>query len=157
MNVDRARLPAMDVRVAAVPAEDVRVLRQCLLRPHQRVDELVYDGDDDPDTLHAGAFVGDRLVAVASVAPDESDDAPAPKAWRLRGMATVEDLRATGLGRAVLERCLAHAHERGALLVWCNARTGAIGFYERLGFEVVSEVFDVPVTGPHVRMLRRIA
>jgi ribosomal protein S18 acetylase RimI-like enzyme len=72
-------------------------------------------------------------------------------------MAIIEELRGAGLGRAVLERCLDHARERGARVVWCNARTGAIGFYERLGFEVVSEVFDVPVIGPHVRMARRIA
>lgn len=117
----------------------------------------MYDGDDDPDTLHAGAVVDGRLAAIASIAPDPSDDAPGPDAWRLRGMATVEELRGTGLGRAVLECCLEHARERGARIVWCNARTGAIGFYERSGFEIVSEVFDVPVIGPHVRMVRRVA
>ena len=147
----------MDVRVGPAPIEEVRVLRQRLLRPHQRAQELVFDGDDDPDTLHAGAFRGDRLVAVASIARDVSDDAPGPNAWRVRGMATEDRDRGTGLGRAVLGRCLEHARERGGRVVWCNARTGAIGFYERLGFEVVSEVFDVPVIGPHVRMARPIA
>jgi GNAT superfamily N-acetyltransferase len=145
------------VRVGPAPIEDVRVLRQRLLRPHQRADELKYEGDDHPDTLHAGAFLDDRLVAIATIAPDASGEAPGPGAWRLRGMAIIEELRGAGLGRAVLERCLDHARERGARVVWCNARTGAIGFYERLGFEVVSEVFDVPVIGPHVRMVRRIA
>lgn len=38
-------------------------------------------------------------------------------------------------------------------LVWCNARTSAIGFYEKLGWQVVSEPFDVLTAGPHVKMV----
>jgi hypothetical protein len=32
---------------------------------------------------------------------------------------------------------------------------GAVVFYRRLGWEVVSEVFDVPDVGPHHVMIRR--
>jgi GNAT superfamily N-acetyltransferase len=146
----------VDVRVAPIAVADARVLRQRILRPHQTVDELVFERDDADDSLHVGAFVTGRLAAIASVMRDEGTDAPGSRAWRVRGMATVEDLRGRGLGRAVLERCLEHADAQGAAIVWCNARTGAVGFYERLGFEVASEPFDVPAIGPHVRMIRRL-
>jgi GNAT superfamily N-acetyltransferase len=56
----------------------------------------------------------------------------------------------TGIGRALLrvaEREL--AAEGGPRLLWCNARLGAVGFYERLGWTVVSDVFDIPTVGPH--------
>jgi hypothetical protein len=36
--------------------------------------------------------------------------------------------------------------------VWCNARTPARGFYERAGFAVEGEEFELPEIGPHVLM-----
>jgi predicted GNAT family N-acyltransferase len=41
--------------------------------------------------------------------------------------------------------------------VWCNARVRARSLYERAGFTVVSEEFDVPEIGPHLVMECRLA
>jgi len=41
-------------------------------------------------------------------------------------------------------------------LLWCNARVPAVGFYESLGWRVVSERFEIPTAGPHVKMVRRL-
>ena len=43
--------------------------------------------------------------------------------------------------------------EEPAGILWCNARTSAIGFYEKLGWRVTSGPFDVPGVGPHVTMV----
>ncbi len=37
--------------------------------------------------------------------------------------------------------------------LWCNARVPAAPFYQKLGWRIVSEVFDIPTAGPHVRMI----
>ena len=50
-------------------------------------------------------------------------------AWRLRGMATVPELRSTGVGSAVLTAGLTAVREAGGDLVWCNGRTEAMVFY----------------------------
>ena len=41
--------------------------------------------------------------------------------------------------------------------LWCNARTPAVGFYQRMGWAVVSDVFEIPTAGPHVRMTKRLS
>ncbi|WP_346621762.1 GNAT family N-acetyltransferase [Blastococcus montanus] len=64
-------------------------------------------------------------------------------------MATDPPVRGAGVGRALVEHGLA----RLADLVWCDARTSAVGFYERTGSRVVGEEFDKPGLGPHVGML----
>jgi hypothetical protein len=42
-------------------------------------------------------------------------------------------------------------------LIWCNARTSAVGFYSKLSWEIAGAEFDIPDVGPHFRMWRRVA
>jgi predicted GNAT family N-acyltransferase len=149
------RVPVIAVRRIDVRA--ARQLRHQLLRPHQEPWEIVLDGDDGADTAHLGAFEDDALVGIASVMRESPPwDEDAARAWRLRGMATLPEVRGQGYGGALLERSLAHAVDQGAELAWCTARVPAAAFYRRFGFESVGDVFDVPSIGPHVLMRRRV-
>lgn len=134
----------------------IRQLRHELLRPHQQSWEIVFDGDEEPDTLHVGAFRGEELVGIASAMREAPPGEPDPLAWRLRGMATLPEVRGQGYGGALLDRCLGHALDHGGDLAWCTARVPAAGFYRRHGFESVGDVFEVPPIGPHVLMRRRL-
>jgi predicted GNAT family N-acyltransferase len=71
-------------------------------------------------------------------------------------MATDATVRGSGVGRAMVADGLARVAERGGDLVWCDARVTAAGFYERMGFTVVTSEFDKPGIGPHVGMLRAV-
>ena len=53
----------MTLEVKRVKAAEVRPLRQAVLRPHQRPEELVYPDDDGPDTLHTAGYLDGYLVA----------------------------------------------------------------------------------------------
>jgi ribosomal protein S18 acetylase RimI-like enzyme len=125
-----------------------------VLRPHERVEDLVWPGDDAAGTLHLGAREdgGDALIGVVSIAPEPHPYDPRPGDWHIRGMATAADARGRGVGAALLRECLAHAQRSGGARAWCSARTSAAGFYERQGFRAEGDVFDRPVIGPHVIM-----
>jgi GNAT superfamily N-acetyltransferase len=144
------------VPVTVLSPEAVRPLRRLVLRPHQTVDELAFEGDHHPLALHVGSVVGGTLVAVASIAPQPHPNAAWHGDWRLRGMATLPEARGAGSGRALLSACLEHALIHGGSRVWCHARTGALRFYERFGFEAEGDPFVVPAIGPHVRMVRAL-
>ncbi len=140
----------------AKPAE-IRSLRQIVLRPGQPETASIFPGDDDEETVHFGAYRGETLVGIASLYREPRSGAdPEIPGWRLRGMATSPDRRGVGIGRAILEACTRHVAEAGGGELWCNARTTAMGFYARAGFEVVSEEFEVEGIGPHVVMRRLI-
>ncbi|MCO5170904.1 MAG: GNAT family N-acetyltransferase [Planctomycetes bacterium] len=132
--------------------DETRALRRRVLRPHQPPEAMVYPGDEAPDTLHVGAYVGDDLVGVASLYREAPPGEADPDAWRLRGMAVRPEDQGGGHGRALLAACLEHARTRGGRRVWCNARTTAAGFYARLGFEARGPEFDLPGLGPHLVM-----
>jgi ribosomal protein S18 acetylase RimI-like enzyme len=65
-------------------------------------------------------------------------------------------LQGSGLGRAVLTECIEHVRSAGAEVLWCNARLGALGFYERLGFATVGDEFDIAGIGPHYVMWKDV-
>lgn len=133
-------------------------LRHAVLRPHQDVAEMALPGDDAPGAGHFGAVdPGGRdgdgaLVGVATVAPGPHPHDPRDGDWRIRGMATAEAARGRGAGAALLRACLAHARAHGARRVWCNARTGVLGFYARAGFTGEGERFELPGIGEHLLM-----
>lgn len=143
-----------DVRVARVAADVVRPLRAAVLRPGLPLAESVYPEDDDPATRHLAAIdPAGAVVGCATFFPEPRDGAPG---WRLRGMATHRERRGCGIGSALLRAGLAAAADAGVALVWCNARTSAVGFYERFGFVVSSAEFLTAGGIPHVVMTRPV-
>jgi predicted GNAT family N-acyltransferase len=141
------------VQVDEVAAEVTYALRGAVLRPDGG--EIVWAGDEDPRTFHLAARSADGAVVGVvrfSPAPCPWRDAAAP--WQLRGMATDPTVRGSGAGRALVDDGMTRLAERGGDLVWCDARVTAAGFYERMGFAVVTEPFDKPGIGPHVGMVR---
>jgi predicted GNAT family N-acyltransferase len=71
-------------------------------------------------------------------------------------MATLPKFRKRGLSQALLQTAFPLIKQNNIETLWCNARTTAQGFYEKVGFEVVSDVFDIPGIGPHVVMIKYI-
>jgi GNAT superfamily N-acetyltransferase len=145
---------ASSIDVGPIAAQDTWPLRKRVLRPHQEGDAVVLGGDDDPRAAHLGARDADgTIVGIATISPQDCPWAPdRPGAWRLRGMATADELRGRGVGALVLGAAVRHAREHGAGLVWCNARVGALTFYARAGFVAAGERYVDPVLGPHVPM-----
>ncbi|MGO9911434.1 MAG: GNAT family N-acetyltransferase [Acidimicrobiales bacterium] len=147
------------------PVEPARtfVLRQQVLRPHQRVEEMVLLGSGHPDAIVIGATVAasGEVVGTAAVSPEVPPadfDAVLPpgRRWRLRSMATRPDLRGTGIGAVVLDAAIEHIARLGGGVVWCSARTPALTFYERAGFATFGDVWVDELIGPHVMMWRTV-
>jgi GNAT superfamily N-acetyltransferase len=137
----------MSLVVRVAEPDEIRPLRLAVLRPDSPPRPPT-DYDLDPATVHVGAFDDGTAVGCASVFPDPYPDEP--KAWRLRGMAVDAGHQGRGIGRKVLERAVAAADAAGAPLLWANGRVTALGFYERLGWVAVGEVFPSgPAALPH--------
>ncbi|GAA2714856.1 MULTISPECIES: GNAT family N-acetyltransferase [Streptomyces] len=144
-------------RTAIVPVTEIFDLRHAVLRPGLPPESAVFAEDDLPDVFHVAAYdEGGAVVACATFFPEPLADCDAP-AHRIRGMASAATVRGRGYGAAVLEAGLAEAAARGARVVWCNGRTVARGFYERHGFKVIGEEFEVEGIGPHFVCAREIA
>jgi len=146
----------MNVEIKKITAAGTRPLRQIILRPHQNADELVYEDDENPDSIHLGAYINNELCGIASLYKHRLKDNAEEEAWRLRGMATSESCRGKGLGVILMNECFKYVEEKNGLIFWCNARTTAEGFYEKFGMKRHGGVFTPEGLGEHVVMLMNI-
>ncbi len=141
--------------IHALVPEQTHRLRHTVLRPHQRLDEMIYDGDTLPSTLHLGAFrQGDptQVLGIVTLSNAPMPGGPAEGDVRLRGMAVDPSVQGLGVGRLLVQRSLVAAADRGAKRMWCNARVTAMGFYQKLGFVTRGDEFQIAGIGPHYLM-----
>ncbi len=149
---------AEDLEYRRATIDEIYELRFEVLRPKQVPVKLHFagDGEEPPRTWHFGAFERgtNKVVACLTLFATEWENKPA---IQLRGMAVDPGWRGLGVGRRLLETAgaaVAADATASQWVWWCNARTGAIGFYEGLGWRVVSEEFMIEGVGPHKKMVR---
>ena len=83
------------------------------------------------------AWAGEELVGTGALLPEDE------ATGRIVRMSVARGWRRQGIGRQVLQALLAAARERDyrqVVLETTATWTGAIGFYERMGFRPVGEV-----------------
>jgi len=150
-------IDGMEVVLRPARWQELLDLRHAVLRQGLPREEAFFSGDDAPTTRHYGGFVGDVAAVCATMLASEWER---EQAWQLRGMATLPEYRGKGLGRAILAELEAGFDSGGVAgagtLLWCNARVPAVGFYQAMGWQVVSGQFDIPTAGPHMKMIKRL-
>ncbi|HEX3386322.1 MAG TPA: GNAT family N-acetyltransferase [Mucilaginibacter sp.] len=132
-----------------IPVEDTLAIRNDILRGGKLIlDQCRFPRDENPESFHLGYFVGDKLVCIATFHLQNYKEYQG-KGYQLRGMATLEEYRGRGIGNQVVNFAIVYLRGQKANYIWCNARRNALKFYTDLGFEIISEEFEVPVIGPH--------
>lgn len=139
------------ITIEQVDAATTYPLRAQELRQGRPVE---IDEDDAPYTLHLAARIdGDEVVGVVRFHPRDCPWREGEGSWQLRGMATDPRVRGLGAGRALVAEGLARVSALGGQLVWCDARASAVGFYERLGFTIITDEYDLRPVGGHRGMM----
>ena len=106
----------------------------------------MFDADLDPRTVHLVIKIGEEIVGVVSLLPENNEAMP-EHPWRLRGMAVPEKHRGIGVGKQLLLALLETVNEG----VWCTARKNVQDFYLKNGFEIFGDEFEMNDM-PHVMM-----
>jgi ribosomal protein S18 acetylase RimI-like enzyme len=101
--------------------------------------------ETDPRSTHFAAMDGDRLVGYVRLIADGGA--------HVRQVAVVPSHRFRGIASALVAAAVARARELGLPVAFLNARSNAVGMYERLGFRVTAGPFRMGRTYlEHVRM-----
>ncbi|MBB6497879.1 GNAT family N-acetyltransferase [Pedobacter cryoconitis] len=137
--------------IRRISAEQTLPLRSAVLRNNMSFAQCVFPTDDIAGVFHLGYFVNEELVCIGTFFPEDYKEM-GPGGFRLRGMATDPAYAGKGFGGELIKFCFNELRSVQAAYIWCNARSAAVGFYNRLGFEVISEEFEIHGVGPHYDM-----
>ncbi|WP_084294772.1 GNAT family N-acetyltransferase [Asaia prunellae] len=88
-----------------------------------------------PEAMHLGAFQGERLVGCLSLCPLR------PGLVQLRKFAVAADCQGMGIGGQLMHEALAICRQTGIQRLELDARSSALGFYEKFGMVPMGEVF----------------
>lgn len=127
------------------------VLRDGKLTPN----ECRFPTDEVEGVFHLGYFADDILSSITSLSP-QNYNGQAGNGYQLRGMATLAQHRGKGFGGELIDYAVNHLHDKQADYIWCNARKVAVKFYQRSGFEIISNEFEIKGIGPHYVMRRKL-
>lgn len=146
------------MKILRVSHTDTYQIRTQMLVPDHDQKKAKFEGDDDEDmSFHLGAFVDGKLVSVASFFYERNSKFQDLHQYQLRGMATLPEFQHQGLSRELLKMAFPIIKQNFCSLLWCNARTNAKGFYEKVGFTVFdSNTFEIEGIGEHILMSKQI-
>ncbi len=145
------------MEVISIKAEQTHPLRHLVLWPHiEEEHDCIIDIDHRDDAIHLGVSVDGDIKCIGSLFAMQSPKIPFEKQYRLRAMATHPGYRGKGLAKALILHALNILQSKQQDVLWCDARIGAVGFYERLGFHQHDEIYEVPKIGPHKFMWHMI-
>jgi len=147
--------PPSPIQIQRVPVQRIIDLRHVILRQGLPREAASFHGDDLPSSRHYAAIDNGRVVGCLTLHQSQWESHPA---WQLRGMATDNERQGQGIGSAMMDWMEADLLSDGnaSRQLWCNARVPARNFYLKLGWQIVSDIFEIPTAGPHVRMIKRI-
>jgi GNAT superfamily N-acetyltransferase len=139
--------------IERVAAREIIDLRHAVLRAGLPRESAKFSGDDNPQSVHMAAKDGPKVVGCATILVNEWDG---ERVCQLRGMAIDPEKQRCGIGRQLLAEVDRVAVEKGRELLWANVRKIAVEFYQKCGWVIESEEFEIPTAGPHFKMVRRL-
>lgn len=105
---------------------------------------------EEKDHLLIAAFDEDEMLGCCMLCKTDEHT------LRLRQMAVLDSLQGKGIGASIMGFAENLARDKGFSKILMHARDSAIGFYEKLGYKITSDVFT-EVNVPHHVMEKKIA
>ena len=142
--------------VQEITATRTYPVRQLVLRAGKPIESCHFEGDELPSTHHFGYFTKDQLLGVISLFEAENTAFSEQKSFQIRGMAVLESHQKKGIGEALVREAETFCKKQKTTLIWFNARTSAVGFYKKMGYEISGSEFEIKEVGPHFLMYKKI-
>jgi predicted GNAT family N-acyltransferase len=119
-------------------------LRRAVFLDEQQVQDEEFDELDRTATHFVAIVAGDVVGTLRLIETAEHT--------KIGRVAVAKSARGAGIGRQLMQFAMAFAREKGQSRFWLNAQADKAGFYQSVGFRVVSEPADDGSGILHVEM-----
>jgi predicted GNAT family N-acyltransferase len=120
------------LEIKNIQASETWNLRHRVMSPNRPFDSIKLPKDDEG--LHFGLFQDDKLISVISLFIKN-------ETAQFRKFSTEISEQGKGYGSILLKHIIEESIKQKVKNLWCNARLSALGFYQKFGFEAVSETW----------------
>lgn len=124
-------------------------LRDSLLRKPLGLSFSPEELEKEKENLLIGAFEDEDMLGCCMLVQET------PSIVRLRQMAVLNDLQGKGIGKALTIFAENIARDHGYKVMNMHARKNVVGFYEKMGYNVVGDEF-IELTIPHFTMQKEL-
>lgn len=135
--------------IIPISPEQTYPLRRAVLRKNMPNEPHEFKGDFDDSAFHLGYFSNHEIVGVVTVLIVDN-------AAQIRGMAVDENFQGKGIGAQLVREAEILIEQKQVSRIWMNARATAVSFYEKLGYSILGECFEIEPIGPHYVMQKNI-
>jgi GNAT superfamily N-acetyltransferase len=142
--------------IRKISAQETIAVRHPVLRKGKPIESCFFEGDDLLTTSHFGLYESNQIEGVVSVFEINNPLFEDKKQVQIRGMAVLEISQGKGLGRLLVIHVERVLKAQNTSLIWFNARKNAVGFYEKLGYEIIGHSFEIPGVGIHYVMWKKL-
>ena len=143
--------------IKLISSQETYPLRlEVLWRHFDELNQCGIDIDEAKGTFHVGVFKDGEIVSVGTFLIQKNNKFDEQSQYRLRAMASSPKVRGEGFGQRLIDFAIKELQNRETEILWCDARKIALGFYQKIGFTVIGNYYDVPKIGPHKLMYYKI-
>jgi len=146
----------MNLQVKKIPFNKTFIVRHPILRTGKPIEMCYFEGDDLPTTVHFGLFLDEVIIGVLSVFKNECPIIESKNAYQYRGMAILELHQNKQYGVLLLNAANSWVIENQGDLIWFHAREKALRFYQRNGFQVIGDSYEIDQIGLHFLMIKTL-
>lgn len=142
------------MQIREINAKQTWEIRWPVLRPNGTQADCVFEGDDEADTQHFGAYFEQALIGTVSIY-HRAHSALLGNGYQFRAMATLPEVRGSCAGTRLLMHAEATVFNEGADYLWGNSRASALAFYLKLGYQSKGDEFEITGIGLHTLIYKQ--
>ena len=143
------------MEILKISSNDTISIRHQVLRQGKPIETCHFDGDNLESTIHFGFFVNKILIGVISCFKNNSIF-DSENQYQFRGMAVLESFQNQGIGKKLVIYSENYLATKNTNLIWFNARFVAISFYQKLGYLIDGDGFEIGDIGEHFLMFKQL-
>lgn len=149
MDKQTQAIEIKEINYSSIEYQQELILRDEVLRKPLKMSLFDENLNKEKFDTHIGAFLDKQLVGVLILTKIDDNNI------KYRQMAVIEPLRKQNIGSQLITYADNHAKKLQFKTIQLNAREVAIGFYEKLGFRTIGDIF-FEVGIPHKKMTKII-
>ena len=143
--------------IQKIASTETYPVRHIVLRAGKPIESCQFQGDELETTNHFGYYINNQIIGVISIFEINNKQFLVQKSFQIRGMAVLPSFQKQGIGEALVKESEKFCTTQKANLIWFNARTTAVGFYQKIGYEIVGTEFEINEVGPHFLMFKYLS